>query len=78
MRKPVPALAGVMLIALPHLYGAPQPTVHGNLAPEQLAREFVVAAILSSLVFWIALGLLAGLFQERMTAASSVREGATA
>ena len=66
LRKPLPAVAGVVLIALPHLYGAPQPALHGSLAPDRLAREFALAAILSSLVFWIALGLLAGLFQERL------------
>jgi cobalt transporter subunit CbtA len=75
VRKPLPALVGVGLIALPHFYGAPQPAVHGSLAPAELAREFAFAAILAGLVFWVALGLLAGFFQQRIGAAPSVQEG---
>ena len=77
VRKPLPVLAGVALIALPHLYGVPQPVVHGSLAPEELARKFALAAVLSSLLFWIVLGLLAGFFQQRLAGAPSVQEGAT-
>ncbi len=76
VRKPLPALLGAGLIALPHLYGAPRPAVHGSLAPEALAHEFAIAAILASLVFWIALGLLAGLFEERLSA--TARQGVPA
>ncbi len=67
VRKPLLAVLGAGLIALPHLYGAPQPSVHGSLAPESLAHQFAIAAILASLVFWIALGLLAGVFEEHLT-----------
>jgi len=76
VRKPLPALAGFALIALPHLYGAPQPSVQGSLAPAELARQFALAATLSSLVFWVVMGMLAGFFQQRLTAAPSVRESA--
>ena len=68
VRKPLLALLGAGLIALPHLYGAPQPIVHGSVAPETLARDFAIAAMLASLVFWIALGLLAGIFEEWISA----------
>ncbi len=56
---------GAALIALPHLIGAPQPIQHGGLAPEALAREFAVAALLASGLFWIALGGLSGYFFNR-------------
>jgi cobalt transporter subunit CbtA len=68
VRKPLLAAIGAGLIALPHLYGAPQPIVHGSLAPETLARDFAIAAMLASLAFWIALGLLAGIFEEWISA----------
>lgn len=71
VKKPVPALLGAGLIALPHLYGAPQPVVHGSLAPETLAHEFAIAAILASLVFWIALGVLSGIFERRLSASTA-------
>jgi cobalt transporter subunit CbtA len=76
VRKPLPVLLGAALIALPHLYGAPQPAVHGSLAAEALAREFAVAAILASLLFWIALGLLAGFFQDRLAPRAHAGTGA--
>jgi hypothetical protein len=74
VRKPLPALLGAGLIALPHLYGAPQPVVRGSVAPETLAHQFAIAAILASLVFWIALGVLTGVFAERLSARSE-RDG---
>lgn len=77
VRKPLPVLLGAAVIALPHLYGAPQPVVHGSLAPETLAQQFAIAAILASLVFWIALGVLTGVFAERLSARSE-RDGAPA
>jgi cobalt transporter subunit CbtA len=60
---------GVLLILLPHLIGAPQPAREGSLAPARLAHEFVLAALLSGLLFWLALGALSGFFYKRFTAA---------
>ncbi len=51
---------GLLLIAIPHIVGAPQPEQHGGLAPVELAEGFVVAVILTSAVFWLALGCLSG------------------
>jgi cobalt transporter subunit CbtA len=68
VRTPLLAVLGVVLIVLPHLYGAPQPIVHSSLAPAALAREFAIAVILASLVFWIALGVLAGVLEESLSA----------
>lgn len=55
----------VVLIALPHVVGAPQPEVAGGLAPEELEHKFVLIAIASSLVFWLVLGVLTGAFFKR-------------
>jgi cobalt transporter subunit CbtA len=60
---------GAALIVLPHLIGAPQPEHHGGLAPDSLAREFVVAVLVTGFLFWLALGALSGFFYKRFAAA---------
>ncbi len=56
---------GALLIALPHLISAPQPDHHTALAPEALQRQFVVAALAVSGIFWIVLGGLCGYLFQR-------------
>ena len=70
-RKAAWAALGVGLIVLPHVIGAPQPAAHGGLAPDNLARDFVVAALVTSFLFWLVLGASAGFFYRRFAAASS-------
>lgn len=55
----------VVLIALPHVIGAPHPDAPGGLAPEELAQKFVLVAVATSLVFWVVLGVLTGAFFKR-------------
>lgn len=55
----------VVLLAVPHLVGAPQPAVHGGVAPPELARSFIVASALANAAFWLALGALTGHFHRR-------------
>ena len=62
------ALLGVALIAAPHLIGAP-PAVGEGSAPAALARDFIIAALVASLLFWLALGAAAGFFFRRFSAA---------
>jgi cobalt transporter subunit CbtA len=62
------ALAGVGLLVLPHVFGAPQPAAYKSAAPESLAHEFVVAAVITSLLFWILLGSLSGFLYKRFQA----------
>lgn len=69
VRRPAWAVAAVGLLVLPHLIGAPQPEVHESLAPESLAHEFVVAALITSFLFWLVLGSLTGFFYKRFSAA---------
>ncbi|MGI8725620.1 MAG: CbtA family protein [Methyloceanibacter sp.] len=69
--RSVYAVAGaVVLLLLPHLIGAPQPVSHESPIPEGLHHSFVVAAVLTTLVFWVLLGGLAGLFRERFLRAA--------
>ena len=35
----------VVLIALPHIIGAPHPETPGGLAPEELQHKFIIAAV---------------------------------
>jgi cobalt transporter subunit CbtA len=60
------ALLGVALIVAPHIVGAPQPESHDSPIPADLHHSFVVAVTVTNLVFWVALGALAGFFRERI------------
>ena len=55
----------MVLIAAPHVIGAPQPEHPGGLAPEELEHKFILVAIATSLVFWVVLGVLTGAFFKR-------------
>ena len=52
---------GVVLIALPHIIGAPQPESHGGLAPAELEEAFIYANFVTNAVFWAVLGALTAL-----------------
>lgn len=58
-------VVGLVLLAVPHLIGAPHPEVHESLAPAALEREFILASLLTNAVFWAALGLAAAWFFGR-------------
>ena len=60
------ALLGVALIVAPHVIGAPQPDSHDSPIPVELHHAFVVAVTVTNLIFWVALGALAGFFRERI------------
>jgi cobalt transporter subunit CbtA len=64
-REPLRAGLGLVLLVLPHLYGAPQPMEHHSLVPAALAHQFVSAALVVNLLFWAALGAIAGLLCKR-------------
>ena len=56
---------GVVAIALPHIYGAPQPVNHHSDVPAAFAAEFATATLTTNLVFWVILGALAALAVAR-------------
>jgi len=64
-RSLVAVLAAIALLATPHLIGAPQPASFETAIPEGLHHSFVVAVVLTTLLFWVLLGGLAGLFRGR-------------
>ncbi|MGO4704615.1 CbtA family protein [Microvirga sp. 2MCAF38] len=59
------AILGVVLIVAPHIIGAPKPDSFETAIPEALHHDFVVAAVIMSLIFWALLGGLAGYFRAR-------------
>ncbi len=61
---------GAGMIALPHIYGAPQPAEYKSLVPEGLAHSFVVAVVVTSFLFWLVLGSLTGVFYRWLAGSS--------
>jgi cobalt transporter subunit CbtA len=59
----------VLLIALPHLWGAPQPAEPGSAAPEALAHQFAVAVTVVSFLSWAVLGSSTAYFYRRFSTA---------
>ncbi len=53
---------GIVIMALPHLIGAPLPETHEAAVPAGLANTFAANSIATSAVFWIVLGVLLGYF----------------
>ncbi|QEY63030.1 CbtA family protein [Metapseudomonas lalkuanensis] len=68
-------VVAVLLIAAPHIYGAPQPAHHHTLAPGELQAQFRVASMLVNATFWIALGGLSGWWYVRQQAGESITSG---
>ena len=64
-RSAVAAIAAIVLLVMPHLVGAPQPVSYQSPIPEGLHLGFMVAVVLTALLFWMLLGGLAGLFRGR-------------
>jgi cobalt transporter subunit CbtA len=60
------AIAGVALLVAPHFIGAPQPLSHDSPIPETLHHSFVVAVVLTTLLFFVLLGGLTGYFRRRL------------
>lgn len=59
-------MLGVVLLAVPHLIGAPQAQIHGSTAPVELVDSFLYATVLANFVFWLSLGGLLGFFYKKM------------
>src|SRR5512144_622541 len=62
-RTPLAIVAAIALLVAPHLVGAPEPPSYDTPIPEGLHHSFVVAVVLTALLFWVLLGALAGLFR---------------
>lgn len=60
-------LAGLVLVSITHLVGAPHPQINANATPTELAYAFIYATALANAVFWLALGSLTGLIYRKLT-----------
>ena len=70
-RKPLPIrLLGLLVFAVPYVVGAPVAAGESNV-PEELIHRFIISSILTTGIFWIALGAVGGLFYQRSGYAES-------
>lgn len=70
-RKPWAAVLGIVLIVAPHVIGAPaMPEGETALAPAVLEHRFIVAAVVSSFIFWALLGSISGSLYRRFEASA--------
>ena len=60
------AILAVALLVAPHLVGAPQPESFESPVPHSLAHAFIVMASVTSFVFWVVLGGVAGFVRSRV------------
>lgn len=58
--------AGVLLVAAPHIVGAPQPGAFASTAPAELAGHFAAASLVVGAVFWSVLGFVSGGIYRRL------------
>ncbi|WP_349434975.1 CbtA family protein [Pararhizobium sp. A13] len=58
-------IVGLAVLAVPHIYGAPQPADISSPVPAVLGAEFAVAALATALASWIVLGLVSGYINDR-------------
>ena len=59
-------ILAAIVIVLPHLYGAPEPSEHTAAAAEALTHRFIVAATVVNFLFWLILGASTGYFHARL------------
>ena len=67
-------IGGALLIALPHLIGAPSP-VGASPVPSDLSRQFAIASVVTQAAFWILLGGIGGPLYARVFPPSSLGRG---
>ena len=59
------AALGLLLIVAPHVVGAPQPASYETAVPRELHHQFIVSVTVISLIFWVVLGMVAGVVRAR-------------
>ena len=67
----LPKLIAAVLIAVPHIIGAPHPHVFESNVPAELSAQFAVASLMTSLFFWMVLGAVSGYFYQKLVLESS-------
>ena len=67
----LPKFIAAVLIAVPHIIGAPHPHVFESNVPAELSAQFAVASLLTSVFFWMVLGVASGYFYQKLVLESS-------
>ncbi|MEQ8828374.1 MAG: CbtA family protein [Alphaproteobacteria bacterium] len=70
-RKLPLTILGVLILAAPHIVGAPQPAEIGGGVPPEIAGHFAAASIVVAAIFWVMLGWLSGTFYQRFSGANA-------
>jgi cobalt transporter subunit CbtA len=61
-------IAGIALLVLPHVVGAPSPGAVDSTVPAELAHRFVILSLGTSALFWLLLGASAGWLYDALRA----------
>ena len=64
-RRTIRRILGAVAIAAPHLVGAPHPPTLAGALPAEFAAQFAVGSLVISVMFWVALGGVAGFALRR-------------
>ena len=62
----LPKVAAVLLLAAPHLIGAPHPLLFESNVPAELSAQFAIASLFTSAFFWMVLGASTGYFYQKL------------
>jgi len=62
----LPKIAAVLLLAAPHLIGAPHPLLFESNVPAELSAQFAIASLFTSAFFWMVLGASTGYFYQKL------------
>jgi cobalt transporter subunit CbtA len=62
----LPKIAAVLLLAAPHLIGAPHPLLFESNVPTELSAQFAIASLFTSAFFWMVLGASTGYFYQKL------------
>jgi cobalt transporter subunit CbtA len=68
-------IAGLALLAFPHLIGAPHLAAEAGTVPAELAARFVVASLATAALFWAVLGIAVGHLMGRLLPVAGSRDG---
>lgn len=63
--SPIAIAGGLVLIALPHIVGAPHPTTLTNSVPTELSAHFASSSLVVHAISWVLVGSIAGYLWER-------------
>ena len=62
----LPKIAAVLLMAAPHLIGAPHPLLFESNVPAEISAQFAIASLFTSAFFWMVLGASTGYFYQKL------------